>query len=125
MMSSVFARGRRLYAKIRDVDGRWVQIATGFPVGEEEAAAKWAADRDAESARARSRKNGAFGPLTVALYAESWLKRRKTGTVKDDRNRIERHALPAIGSMPIASSLSQGLFGYCRSPTFVRATCAT
>ena len=30
---SVFARGRKLYVKIKDVQGRWIQKRTGFSVG--------------------------------------------------------------------------------------------
>jgi hypothetical protein len=42
--SRVFARGGRLYGKVKDVDGIWRQVATGFPVGEEDAARRWIAD---------------------------------------------------------------------------------
>ncbi len=99
MMSSIFPRGRKLYAKVRDIAGKWCQLATGFSVGEEDAARRWAADRDRETERARDGKDADIGPLTVERYTQAWLARRKTASVKDDRTRLERHALPKIGAM--------------------------
>lgn len=99
-VSSVIARGRVLYAKIKNVEGKWVRVATPFPVGDEERARTWARDRQREvmDELARRARFG-DGPLTVAAYASKWLDARRTKTVRDDRNRIETHALPRIGHL--------------------------
>lgn len=99
-MGSLFARGNRLYAKIKDVNGKWQQVPTGLPVGKEPEALKWIAAEEKAVLAART-KLGPSGPLTVNEYAERWLTRRKTKTVKDDRARITLHVLPVIGHMPI------------------------
>jgi integrase len=99
MMSSIFPRGRKLYAKVQDVDGRWLQLATGHSVGQEEAARKWAADRVVDVQRRRAAMNGKTGPLTVTVYADGWLDKRTNVTAADDRTRITKHVLPRIGHM--------------------------
>jgi integrase len=99
-MASIQARGRRLYAKIKDINGDWQRIRTDFVEGQEEQAQKWADDLEAETERARQLKpSGELGPLTVTLYARGWLKKRTTKTVKDDKARIEKHVLPRIGHL--------------------------
>ena len=103
MMSSVFARGTKLYARIRNHNGAWTQVRTGFSVGDEEKAGRWAADRDREATKMRDAKGGEAGPLTLGRYVQTWLARRKTKTVKDDRTRLERHVVPRIGSMELVS----------------------
>lgn len=97
-MTSVFARGRKLYAKIRDAAGKWKQVATGFSVGDEKKAERWAADAD----RRVADLCGDGGPLTVAAYAERWLAARRTASIGDDRTRLRLHALPLIGALPLA-----------------------
>jgi integrase len=94
-MASVFARGRKIYAKIRDAAGVWRQVATGFGVGQEAEAARWARDTQRE---VDERRDGG-GPLTVAVYAERWLAARHTATVADDRTRLRSHVLPYLGDM--------------------------
>lgn len=98
-MTSIIARGRQLYAKIRDINGRWKRVRTGYVVGEEAQAKAWAEERDRELTRERERRATFGGPLTVAAFATRWLDARKTKTVRDDRTRIERHVLPRIGHM--------------------------
>jgi integrase len=96
-MPSVFARGRKLYAKIRDVNGKWIQVATGFDVGDEAAARRWATARDREASDERARRGD--GPLTVRAYAERWLARRITKTKRDDENRLRKHVYPLLGDL--------------------------
>lgn len=98
-MTSILARGRVLYAKLKGIDGKWHRIATPFAVGEEERAAAWAQDRQREVDRERARRERYGGTLTVAAFASRWLDARKTKTVRDDRTRIEKHALPRIGHL--------------------------
>jgi integrase len=99
-VTSIIARGRVLYVKLKALDGSWKRIATPFQVGDEERAAGWATDRQREVDRERARvERLGGGPLTVRAYASRWLDARKTKTVGDDRTRIEKHALPRIGDM--------------------------
>lgn len=101
-VTSIQKRGRKLYAKVKDVDGEWQRLRTGFSVGEEAAALKWAEERDREIARERARRTEYGGPLTLSAYATRWLDKRTTKTVKDDRTRIEKHVLPRIGNLLLA-----------------------
>lgn len=99
-MTSIQARGRRLYAKLKDIDGEWQRVKTPFFKGDEERASAWAQQQQREVDRelARRERTGG-GPLTVRAFAAKWLDARKTKTVQDDRNRIEKHVLPRIGDM--------------------------
>src|SRR5687768_7837630 len=44
----------------------------------------------------------AAGPQTLAAYAKSWLAKRDTKTIADDRTRLEKHVLPYIGKIALA-----------------------
>lgn len=101
-VTSLLARGRVLYAKIKGLDGEWHRIATPFLVGDEDRAKAWAQDRQQEVDDELARMERYGGPLTVRAYAKRWLDARKTKTVGDDRARIERHVLPRIGGMLLA-----------------------
>lgn len=103
MMSSLFPRKgtRKLYAKIRDVDGVWQQIATGFSVDQRADAERYIEGLERDIAAEVDKRRRITGPLTVAKYAAKWLDARTTKTVKDDRTRIEKHALPVIGHLPL------------------------
>lgn len=104
-VSSIFKRKgtTKLYAKIQDVDGVWRQVATGFDEAERTAALTWVRTQEQDVAKIRKHKRtGDVGPLLLLHYAESWLKRRTTATVNDDRTRLELHVLPRIGHLPIA-----------------------
>lgn len=98
-VTSILARGRVLYAKLKAVDGTWHRVATPFSVGDEARAVAWAQDRQREVDRERGRRERFGGPLTVAAFAQRWLEARTTKTVGDDRTRLEKHAIPRLGSM--------------------------
>lgn len=99
-MSSIIARGERLYAKLKDIDGEWKRVRTPFVRGDETKAEAWATRQQSEVDRQRKLKpTGASGPLTVSFYASSWLDKRTNKTVADDRTRIEKHVLPRIGHL--------------------------
>ena len=99
---SVFARGRKLYVKIKDVQGRWIQKRTGFSVGQEAEAERLS--REFARRIEAERKAGASGPLTVADYARTWIERRKVlvDDWKNDEQRLRAHVLPTIGHMTLA-----------------------
>lgn len=42
--SRVFARGGRLYGKVKDATGVWRQVSTGYPVGRDDEARQWLRD---------------------------------------------------------------------------------
>lgn len=99
-MTSIIARGNVLYAKLKAIDNTWKRVATPFRKGDEERADAWAKDRQREVDRERARiERLGSGPLTVSVWASKWLDARTTKTVGDDRNRIEKHALPRIGHL--------------------------
>lgn len=101
-MASIIARGGRLYAKIRNIDGKPERYRTDFIVGQEAAAERWANEQEERIANAREFKPaGTSGPLTIALYARAWLDKRKTKTVADDRGRLEKHVIPRIGDVVV------------------------
>lgn len=107
---SIFARKgkRNLYAKIKDVSGKWQQVATGIPIGTTDAekaanlaaAEKWLAGqrRQVEAARAAG---ATTGPLTIAAHAPRWLSDRKELGLdwRNDEARLRLHILPVIGNL--------------------------
>lgn len=99
-MSSIQARGQRLYAKLKDINNEWQRVRTQFVRGQEAQAETWAEKEQREIDQQRALKPaGEHGPLTVTRYATKWLGKRKNKTVKDDRTRMERHVLPRIGHL--------------------------
>ncbi len=96
-MASVFARYHQLYATIKGPNGLWHQTRTGFTVGQESAALRWAEHEEREALA------GAVlsGPLTLRAYARSWLARRRNQSAGDDRARLE-HVLPKYGEVLLA-----------------------
>lgn len=101
-MASIICRGKRLYARVRGVNGKRQELRTGLLKGQEAEAQRFADDLEAEADRVRALRGNASGPLTVAQYAEAWLEKRKTKTVADDRTRLRKHVLPRIGHLPLA-----------------------
>lgn len=101
-VSSIYARGKRLWGRVKNETDKWVSIATPFNVGDEDKARRFAAE--VQRSFTAKRKASPSGPLTVARFAEPWLaEREKRGlrSVADDRGRIRNHVLPAIGDMKL------------------------
>ena len=96
-MSSIYVRGNRLWARLKNDLGKWVSEATPYNVGDEEKARRFAF----ESQRMYDLKREmGGGPLTVARFAEKWLAERKQrglASFADDLGRIHNHVLPALG----------------------------
>lgn len=107
---SIFTRGRKLYAKIKDAAGVWRQYATGFDVGLEDEARRWAEDLARQAAAARAAGVEA-GPLTVTRYADRWLEQRRGmgHDYKNDSQRLRHHVLPVIGELRLDAVRPQHL----------------
>ena len=106
-MGSLFARGSKLYAKVKAVDGAWKQLATGFDVGREREAEEWMTKLEAKVAAERTLVNvdaEASAPLTVRRWARRWSRDRATlgKNAKAELAQVEQHVLPFIGDMLLA-----------------------
>ncbi len=125
-MASIFRRHKKLWAIVKNENGKWIHVATPYRVGEEEKA-KRAATAIQKKMDAR-RANGESGPLTVARYAIQWLDRRlekfeasrkryeQTGNGKiqhrdhaTDVSRMKRHILPHLGDLVLADVTARHL----------------
>ncbi len=99
-MASIYARGDKLWARLKDETGKWVARPTPYSVGQEREAKRYVtAAQKAIDARTAT---GASPVLTVRQFATTWLAKRTNVTASDDRARITNHVAPRIGSMPIA-----------------------
>ena len=99
-MGSIFARGNRLYAKAKGVDGKWRQLPTDFVVGEEAKARKWVAGLDEKVDATRAA--GATGELlTLRAYAKPWIAKREQLALdwRNDEQRLRTHVFPALGNL--------------------------
>jgi integrase len=101
-MASVYARGKKLWFRLK-VEGKWRSRPTPYRVGEEAAAERYAAAAQ-RAVEKREAKATTDGPLTLAAYAEQWLKQRKELGVRSWENesaRLRLHVLPTIGHLPL------------------------
>ncbi len=99
-----FLRGEKYWVRFKDENGKWVNRPTPYRIGEESEADRYFERRSkcAAAARDATTKRGGSStqPLTIRLFAESWLKeRRKLGirSFADDESRMHRHILPELG----------------------------
>lgn len=98
----VFARGRRLWIRTKDANGKWVSLRTRYVVGEEAKAKRLlreAVDRVAAGEAVVGRRTE---PVTVREYAElRWFPMRRgyIASASRDERRLVLHAFPAIGGM--------------------------
>lgn len=99
-MGKIYVRGAKLYLDYRRPDGTRVQQASGLSVGQEEEARKLLDAVEAQMEIAK-RTGAKSGPMTLAHYAATWIDARlKTDqvTADDDKGRLDRYILPALGS---------------------------
>jgi len=95
----IYARGRRLYCKVKSASNQWKPQPTPFDVGDETKALEWARRLQAEIDRNRPTAG------TVADYCAEWMearRRRGLSSFGDDLGRINNHVLPHFGTMRIA-----------------------
>lgn len=96
-MASIYARGKRLYAKVKNAAGKWTPVKTEYFVGEEALAERFA--RELQRLEDAKRPASSSGIPTLATYTEEWLAGRKDlVSVNDDATRLRLHVLPELGS---------------------------
>lgn len=100
-MASIYARGDRLWCRLKDDAGKWISKPTPFTVGDERKATRYAdaAQRTIDERRA---PGAVAGPPTVKAYADQWIaarRRRGVASVADDEARLRNHVLPTLGTM--------------------------
>jgi len=107
-MSSVYKRGNKLWARLKDESGKWSCEATPFRTGQEVEARRYLKRLEARIAAARDVTDAAElapgTPITVAQYAQKWLKDREPlrhASHKDEVCRIVKHMLPRLGHMEL------------------------
>lgn len=99
---SIYARGKRLWGRVKNEFGKWVSLPTEHNVGAEDKARREIAE--AQRIFDAKRKLNPEGPLTFRRYVENWLKDRKKrdlASFRDDAGRLNNHALPLIGDVPL------------------------
>jgi integrase len=106
-MGSVYARGTRLYVGFKDA-GKWRYKATGLAVGDEARAEQLLTQIEAQQAAERHYAAGeaSSGPVTLAGFAERWLKDREAIGIRDagnDLGRLRKHVLPLLRHLPLAA----------------------
>ncbi len=102
-MGSVYARGSKLWFRVKNADGSWKSIPSGFAVGEEHAA-KAALQAAHEQLEAESRAGvSPDGQLTVKGFADRWIEQRKrtVRTWNSDESRLRLYVFPRIGQMAL------------------------
>jgi integrase len=102
----MFLRGARWTGKVRGVDGKWGQLATGYLEAEKDKAETFLreAQRQFDQERERiARGDAPPAPLTLRAYVDTWLTEREAlgNDWKKDRGMLTHHVLPRIGDMPI------------------------
>jgi hypothetical protein len=100
----VFARGKKLWVRYREIDGTWVSASTNYVVGQEALAQATYDEIAARIQSATAVGETVVVPLTVRKYAADWIEERKALDLdwKNDRARLQHHVLPVIGDMRIA-----------------------
>jgi hypothetical protein len=104
-MASIYKKGNKLYAAIKNASGDWVKIATGFNVGQEREAKKFARDLEARRDAGLEHGEAEHGPVTLRRYVKTWnVEREKLGLadIANTEARLSRHVLPILGDVPIA-----------------------
>jgi integrase len=101
MPKHVYARGNRLWMRVKDESRRWVSKPTPYNVGHEKDCARYA-KRAQEKIDGRRAGGETSGPMTVRVYSRKWLSERRARgvrSVESEESRIRHHVLPRLGSM--------------------------
>ena len=88
----VFTRGKTLWIRYRDIDGKWRSESTGCGLDEEEKALKALDKIEAHIRASRTPATVAasgMGVLTVRAFAVKWQASRDIVTKDDDQGRLD------------------------------------
>lgn len=99
----VYARGNKLWCRLKDAEGKWISRSTGYSVGEERAAIAYAKKAQAILDSRRSSEDMP-AEVSVESYAEQWIIRRRESEVatwKQEASRLRLHALPYLGELQL------------------------
>lgn len=133
-VSSIYARGRKLWCRLKDEHGKWISKPTPYYVGQERDAERYAARAQQRLDQRRAGGAIADGPLTVERWAEQWLAARREkhdatlkryqavghGKIehrdwKTDEGRMRRHVLPHLGAQLVAGVLPRHLAAWVQA----------
>jgi integrase len=105
-MSSLYVKGKTLYARFKDESGKWSSEATPFHPGQEVEARRYVKQLESRISATRGVTDAAGlepgTPITVAQYTTRWLKEREAlhhVSQKDEACRLNKHMVPRIGHM--------------------------
>lgn len=108
-MSSLYVKGKKLYARFKDESGKWSCEATPFRPGQEIEARRYLKRLETRIVATRETTDAVDlepgTPITVAQYAKKWLRDREPlrhASHKDEVCRIEKHMLPRLGHMELS-----------------------
>ena len=101
----MFIRGKRLWVRVRDENGKWVSKKTPFMVGQEKEAAQYRKGMQRKVADKKTKlASGKPVTDTVEKFAKVWLEERRKADLdfKNDESRLRIHVLPVLGKMALA-----------------------
>src|SRR5690242_12149264 len=99
----IYVRGKTLWLRYRDIDGKWRNASSGYTVGDERKAKKALAEIEARVSAARAPTRAATGSMmSLRDFGKKWLENRENATKADDRGRLDNHILPVLGDIPLA-----------------------
>lgn len=105
-MSSTTVRGGIIYAKIKDVEGKWRRLSTELPAGtDERVVASWIRERERKvDLELRRRRGEQVADDTLSGWVAKWAAIRSALGLdgNHDAARIRVHVLPTIGHMRVA-----------------------
>lgn len=111
---SVIRRRNKLWLKVKNAQGQWVQQKTDFRVGEEEDARKLLKTIRDQLEAGRQYRAPDTGKLTVRTFSVPWMERRIKFGVRDtshDGTRLRLHILPIIGDLELSAVRPRHLVG--------------
>lgn len=103
-MGTIYRRGNKLWLGYIDAKGKQHCASSGLDVGHEREAKKILEKIEARIAAGLEHGEAELGPVTVARFAEQWIKGRREQGLRDvdtDDGRLRKHVLPHLGTMPL------------------------
>lgn len=101
-MGTVYLRGKTYWMAYRDSSGKRVQESTGLT--REDEARELLRIVERKVAASLTHEAPQLEGLTVRRYFERWVREREErglSSARDDRTRLERHAMPDLGHLPL------------------------